>query len=421
MFKETTQAAPPPILAPGMLANGEAYGEAYGQTLARQETASVLFVDQSGQLGGAEFSLMPLAVTWGARREVLLLSDGPFRARLESLGVPVSLACEASVSDIRKDTLRLSWLGALPGILRQVRAIARHAESFDILFLNTQKALVLGALGKPLHRKRIVWHLHDIMSSEHFGPLQRLIVRWITRYAVDHVIANSRASADSLIALAHCAPEDVPVVHNGVDLDEFRCEDAPDMAALRRQFGLPENVYLAGLFGRLAPWKGQHIALEALARMPDLHLVLVGSALFGEQEYVKSLHAQATRLGVHDRLIFAGFRDDMPAWMKAVDVILHTSTEPEPFGRVIIEGMAAGRPVIAAAAGGVTEIVRHRTNGWLVPPRDVTALTDAIATLRAAPELADRIASQALDDVAQRFSVDAYLDQMKKMIANVDD
>ena len=112
MFKENTQAAPPPILAPGMLANGEAYGEAYGQTLARQETASVLFVDQSGQLGGAEFSLMPLAVTWGARREVLLLSDGPFRTRLESLGVPVSLACEASVSDIRKDTLRLSWLGA---------------------------------------------------------------------------------------------------------------------------------------------------------------------------------------------------------------------------------------------------------------------------------------------------------------------
>ena len=420
MFKDTTQATPP-ILAPGMLANAEAYGETLGQTHVRQETASVLFVDQSGQLGGAEFSLMPLAATWGARREVLLLSDGPFRTRLESLGVPVSLACEASVSDIRKDTLRLSWLGALPGILRQVRAIARHAQGYDILFLNTQKALVLGALGKPLHRKRIVWHLHDIMSSEHFGPLQRLIVRWLTRYAVDHVIANSRASADSLIALAHCATEDVPVVHNGVDLEEFRCKDAPDMAALRRQFGLPENVYLAGLFGRLAPWKGQHIALEALARIPDLSLVLVGSALFGEQEYVKSLHSQAARLGVQDRLIFAGFRDDMPAWMKAVDVILHTSTEPEPFGRVIIEGMAAGRPVIAAAAGGVTEIVRHRTNGWLVPPRDVTALTDAIAILRAAPELAQRLASQALDDVAQRFSVEAYLDQMKRMIANLGD
>jgi glycosyltransferase involved in cell wall biosynthesis len=387
---------------------------------ARTNSPSVLFVDQSGQLGGAEFSLMPLAATWGARREVLLLSDGPFRSRLESLGVPVSLACEPRVSDIRKDTLRLNWLRALPGIVRQVRAIALHAAPFDILFLNTQKALVLGALGKPWHRKKIVWHLHDIMTSEHFGPLQRLVVRWLTRYAVDHVIANSHASAASLVALTHCAPETVPVVHNGVDLDEFSNVDTEDMATLRRRFGLPEDVYLAGLFGRLAPWKGQHIALEALARLPHLHLVLVGSALFGEQAYVKTLHEQAARLGVQDRLIFAGFRDDMPAWMKAVDVILHTSTEPEPFGRVIIEGMAAGRPVIAAAAGGVTEIVRHRTNGWLVPPRDVTALAEAIEILRAAPELANRLASQGLEDVAQRFSVGAYLDQMRALLARAD-
>ncbi|CAD6510163.1 D-inositol-3-phosphate glycosyltransferase [Paraburkholderia hiiakae] len=384
---------------------------------ARTNTPSVLFVDQSGQLGGAEFSLMPLAATWGASREVLLLSDGPFRTRLESLGVPVSLACEASVSGIRKDTLRLNWLGALPGIVRQVRAIARHAESFDILFLNTQKALVLGALGKPLHRKRIVWYLHDVMSSEHFGPLQRLVVRWLTRYAVDHVIANSRASADSLVTLAHCATEDVPVVHNGIDLEAFSRADAPDMGALRRQFGLPENVYLAGLFGRLAPWKGQHIALEALARMPDLHLVLVGSAMFGEEAYEKALHEQAARLGVQDRLIFAGFRDDMPAWMQAVDVILHTSTEPEPFGRVIVEGMAAGRPVIASAAGGVTEIVNHGRNGWLVQPGNPAALVDAIETVRRAPAMASALVREARAEVAKRFSVDVYLERMKALLA----
>jgi glycosyltransferase involved in cell wall biosynthesis len=323
---------------------------ASGYTSEAGGAVSILFVDQSGQLGGAEFSLLPLAVTWAARREVLLLSDGPFRTRLEALGVPVRLACETRVSEIRKETVQVNWLMALPGIVRQIRSIAKHAESFDILFLNTQKALVLGALGKPLHRKRIVWHLHDIMSGEHFGPLQRWIVKWLTRFAVDHVVANSHASAASLVALTGCKPESVPVVHNGVDLDEFSHMGDLDTGALRRRLGLPEHVYLAGLFGRLAPWKGQHIALEALARLPDLHLVLVGSALFGEQAYVESLRQQAARLGVEDRLTFAGFRDDMPAWMKAVDVILHTSTEPEPFGRVIIEGMAAGRPVIAASA-----------------------------------------------------------------------
>jgi glycosyltransferase involved in cell wall biosynthesis len=387
---------------------------------ARTNAPSVLFVDQSGQLGGAEFSLMPLAASWGARREVLLLSDGPFRARLESLGVPVSLACEASVSGIRKDRFGLNWFGALPGIVRQVRNIASHAKRYDVLFLNTQKALVLGALGKPLHRRRIVWYLHDVMSSEHFGPLQRLVVRWLMRYAVDHVIANSRASANSLVALTRCAPDAVPVVHNGIDLAAFSRRSISDIGALRRRLGLPENVYLAGLFGRLAPWKGQHIALAALARLPHLHLVLVGSALFGEEAYVKTLHEQAIALGVQDRVTFAGFHDDMPAWMMAMDVILHTSTEPEPFGRVIVEGMAAGRPVIASAAGGVIEIVEHGRNGWLVPPGDPAALAEAIETLRGAPALASALVQEARAEVAKRFSVDVYLDQMRAWLIRAD-
>jgi glycosyltransferase involved in cell wall biosynthesis len=99
-------------------------------------------------------------------------------------------------------------------------------------------------------------------------------------------------------------------------------------------------------------------------------------------------------------------------------VILHTSTEPEPFGRVIIEGMAADRPVIAASAGGVTEIVRHRKNGWLVAPGNVEALSEAIETLRTTPEFARQLAVQALIDVKQRFSIDVYLDHMKQTIAD---
>jgi len=382
-------------------------------------TPSVLFVDQSGQLGGAELCLLPLASTWAARREVLLLADGPFRARLESLGVQVELTCDARVSGISKNAVRFGWLMALPGIVRQARAIARRAKAFDVLFLNTQKALVLGALGKPLHRKRIIWHLHDIVSVEHFGPVQRLVVKWLTRFAVDHVVANSRASAASLVELTHFAPESVPVVHNGVDLNAFQDIDASDLRALRRHLGLPETAWLAGLFGRLAPWKGQHIALEALANLPDVHLVLVGAALFGEEAYVEALRVQAAGLRIEDRLHFVGFQDNAPAWMKAMDVILHTSTAPEPFGRVIIEGMAAGRPVIASAAGGVTEIVRHGKNGLLVEPGDAAALAGAVEALRAEPDRAQRLVSQALSDVEQHFSLDEYIAQMTKAIAYV--
>ncbi|MFM0305060.1 glycosyltransferase family 4 protein [Paraburkholderia sediminicola] len=377
---------------------------------------SVLFVDQSGQLGGAEFALLQLAGSCIARSEVVLLSDGPFRRRLEALGARVQVLNDARVSGIVRQASGLNCLRVVPGIVRQVRAIAARARTFDVLFLNTQKALVLGALGKPLHRKPVIWYQHDILTREHFGRVQLSVIKWLVRFAVDQVIANSQASKRSLMALTGIAADSVPVVYNGIDAGAFKRIDGTDVVALRRRLGLPEHAWLAGLFGRLASWKGQHIALEAMARLPDVHLVLVGAPLFGEDAYAQRLHEQADALGVADRVHFAGFQDDVPAWMKAMDVILHTSTEPEPFGRVIVEGMAAARPVIAAAAGGVTEIVRHQRNGWLVKPGDVAALADAIGALRADPALAQRLADQALADAQNEFSVDQYLQRMMQAI-----
>ncbi|MFL9915438.1 glycosyltransferase family 4 protein [Paraburkholderia fungorum] len=377
---------------------------------------SVLFVDQSGQLGGAEFALLQLAGSCTARSDVVLLSDGPFRARLEALGARVQVLNDARVSGIVRQASGLNCLRVVPGIVRQVRAIAARARAFDVLFLNTQKALVLGALGKPLHRKPVIWYQHDILTREHFGRVQLSVIKWLVRFAVDHVVANSQASKQSLIALTGIAADSVPVIYNGIDAGAFQRIDGSDMAALRRRLGLPEHAWLAGLFGRLASWKGQHIALEAMARLPDVHLVLVGAPLFGEDVYAQGLHEQAERLGVADRVHFAGFQDDVPAWMKAMDVILHTSTEPEPFGRVIVEGMAAARPVIAAAAGGVPEIVRHRRNGWLVKPGDVAALAEAIGALRADPALARRLADQGLADAQTEFSVEQYLQRMMQAI-----
>ncbi|MCC8391214.1 glycosyltransferase [Paraburkholderia sp. MMS20-SJTR3] len=377
---------------------------------------SVLFVDQSGQLGGAEFALLQLAAHCRARSEVVLLSDGPFRARLEALGARVRVISDARVSEVVRHASLARCLQVVPGIFRQVRAIAAHARRFDVLFLNTQKALVLGALGKPLHRRPVIWYQHDILTREHFGRVQLNIVKWLVRLAVDHVVVNSHASARSLAALTGIDADSVPVIYNGIDARAFERVDGKNMAALRARLGLPADVWLAGLFGRLAPWKGQHIALDTLARLRDMHLVLVGAPLFGEDAYARALHEQAAALGVADRVHFAGFQDDVPAWMKAMDVILHTSTEPEPFGRVIVEGMAAARPVIAAAAGGVTEIVRHRHNGWLVKPGDARALGDAIDTLRNDPALAAQLAAQAFSDARSEFSVERYLQRMTQAI-----
>jgi glycosyltransferase involved in cell wall biosynthesis len=407
---------------------------------------AVLFVDQSGQLGGAEFALLPLAADHAARGEVVLLSEGPFRTKLEAAGVKVRMLVDARVSGISRQSLRFGWLRALPAIARQTLGLAREAQRHEVVFANTQKALVLSALGKPFHRRPLIWYQHDILSREHFGRMQLTIVKWLVRLAVDQVIANSRASAHSLVALTGCALDAIRVVHNGIDAAAFMPPDsgatlnardaedlkntqhatvtpAPfdgtDMRALRQRLGLPPGAWIAGLFGRLAPWKGQHVALDALARLPDTHLVLVGTPLFGEQDYERALRQQAETLGIADRVHFAGFQHDVPSWMRAMDVILHTSISAEPFGRVVVEGMAAGRAVIAAAAGGVPEIVTHRRNGWLVTPGDVAGLVDAIDTLRNDPALRQRLAHTARDDARTRFSVERYLDLMNRAIEDV--
>jgi glycosyltransferase involved in cell wall biosynthesis len=150
-----------------------------------------------------------------------------------------------------------------------------------------------------------------------------------------------------------------------------------------------------GMLGRLASWKGQHVFLEAFARAFPTgteEAVLIGSALFANDEaYGEALRQLAARLEIADRVTFAGFREDVGAELARLDVLVHASVAPEPFGRVVVEGMAAGLPVIAAGQGGPAEIIDHEINGLLFPPGDVAALTQALRRLAGQPQLRQRL------------------------------
>ncbi|EGD04421.1 glycosyl transferase, group 1, partial [Burkholderia sp. TJI49] len=273
-------------------------------------------------------------------------------------------------------------LGALRQLTRLVRDVARRARRAEVIYANTQRAMVVAALAGRLARKPVVWHLRDIVSDDHFGSKQLLAIKYCARLGVTRVIANSDASAQAFRALTGFTPQHVDVVFNGISAEPFDALDGVGQAALRARFGLPEHAWLVGSFSRLAHWKGQHVLLEAAARQPDMHVVLVGAPLFGEDEYAAQLHEYVARHGMDERVHFVGFQRDIAACMKAVDVVAHTSITPEPFGRVIVEGMLARRPVVAARAGGVIEIVEHGDNGLLCEPGDARALADALAALR---------------------------------------
>ncbi|MBM3464190.1 MAG: glycosyltransferase [Armatimonadetes bacterium] len=369
-------------------------------------SGKILFVDQSGGMGGAEMGLQDIAAHFRARCSVLLLSDGIFRERLEARGVSVRvLEMPAAVRGVAREGKFSAGMSALPGLLRPVARGYSLARAHDVLYANTQKALVVACLLGAAARRPVIWHLRDILSLEHFQSWLIALAAFLGNRACARVIANSRATAGSFVR-AGGWPDRLRVVYNGIDASEF--EVAP--AEIAR-----DGKFLVGLFGRLAPWKGQHVLLEALALAPDVDAIVVGDALFGEDAYA----AKIRRLADQSRVRLLGFRPDAYALVRACDAIVHTSVAPEPFGRVVVEGMLAGRPVVAAAAGGVPEIVEDGVSGLLVPPGDAAALAAALGRLRDDPALCKRLGEAGRRHAMAHFSLRAMLAGVESVVEEV--
>ncbi|HTW70667.1 MAG TPA: glycosyltransferase family 4 protein [Acetobacteraceae bacterium] len=195
------------------------------------------------------------------------------------------------------------------------------------------------------------------------------------------VIAASRYVAELVVARHRLYPTRVRVIPRGVDPAVFDpAIVVPDrLARLAAAWRLPDGVPTVVLPGRLTSWKGQSVLLAAVARMTrrDVCCVLVGSDQ-GRHRYSAQLVRQARQLGIAERVRLVGNCDDMPAAFMLSDVVVHASTRPEAFGRVVIEAQAMGRPVVAADLGGPVETVREDQTGWRVPAGDPGALAAAI-------------------------------------------
>lgn len=376
----------------------------------------ILALDQTGALGGAELSLLELAKNMKTSVDVLLFEDGPFRAALQQAGVNVEVLHGSSLHGLSKDA-RVPKLRALTGIASLVRRTVRRARDADVIYANTQRAMVVGAIAGVIARRPVVWHLRDIVSAEHFGRLQRMAIKWCGKLAIDQVIANSAASAAAFLTLSRVPAKRVEVVFNGISEAPFRRHDDVSQAALRESLGLPRDAFIVGSFSRLARWKGQHVLLGAALLDTRLHVALVGAALFGEHEYEASLRNFVERHEIASRVHFLGFREDVAACMRATDVVAHTSIAPEPFGRVVVEGMLAKRPVVAMRAGGVLEIVDDEVNGLLCEPDSAQALSAAITRLRTDAQLRERLVENGYEVARRCFGPQAYVEGVRRTLA----
>ena len=327
----------------------------------------IIVMPLAEQRGGGEMMLWDLVQQGrnaGVEWLVIFLEDGPMVAQVKSLGIDARVV----------ESGRLRQIHRFIGAVLRIAAIARR-ERADIIVNWMWITHISGGLAAMLAGLPAVWYQLEVPSDK----------TWLVRLAT---LIPARAiitlSQDGKQAQAEIWPHrPTPLVYPGVALDRFEPNALPTPEEARRKLGLPLHGPLIGIVGRLQRWKGMHVLVQGMPKIlqkyPNAHCVVVGGKHDLEPDYEDFLKAEITALGLKDQVIMAGLQRNIPEWVQAMDVFVHAS-DNEPFGIVIIEAMALGKPVIAGSAGGPTEFITDGMNGLLTTYGDAEQL--AIAILR---------------------------------------
>lgn len=379
-------------------------------------TTRVLFFDHTAALSGGEIALANLIRHLDPGKVkvyVLLGEEGPIAERLRSVVDVHVMPLSPSVATQKKDLLGLSTLLRLRDILhvagyvlRLMRFMSKH--NIEVIHTNSLKADIIGGVAARLSGRRVVWHVRDRIEDDYLPSPVVQVFRFLARIIPHYVIANSGATLRTLHLHRGMPATFIPsgielngriaIVHDGTTTDVPKDTSAGD------------STFRVGLIGRISPWKGQHIFIQAAAlvnkRFPEARFLIIGAALFGEDEYDREVRQLPGQLGIQDVVKFTGFSNQVSQAIAGLDLVVHASTKGEPFGQVIIEGMAAAKPVVATNGGGVPEIVEDGRTGLLVPMEDAQAMADGICSILADPAKAREMGRLGRQRVAESFTLE---------------
>jgi glycosyltransferase involved in cell wall biosynthesis len=416
----------------------------------------ITFLNPIGQIGGAERVLLASIRSArdhipGSRATVVLFAGGPLEAEARRLGATVTLVpLPASLAGLGDTRLRAAGAGlgrgrpralanlgfgcaalaeapAAVGFVRRMRAALRRSAP-DLIHSNGLKAHAFAAVARP-RGVPVLWHLHDFLSHR---PVMVRLLRRLSAGSAGGIAISDAVRRDTQAVLPGLA---VSLVSNAIDTDHF-CPAAHDCegssagaitpaaagAELDRLAGLAPSepgVVRVGLVSTYANWKGHDVFLDALARLPStaagatspVRGYIVGGPIYataGSQFTRDELEHRAAQNGLAGRVGFIPFQADPADVYRMLDLAVHASTRPEPFGLTIAEAMSCGKPVVVAAAGGAAELFTPGHDGLGHTPGDAAGLAAAIARLAADPALRARLGTNARRTAVERFSHERY-------------
>jgi glycosyltransferase involved in cell wall biosynthesis len=248
---------------------------------------------------------------------------------------------------------------------------------------------------------------HERGISEQLTPTARALSR-----VVDRVVCISRVIKEPLLRQGVDQSKTV-VVYDGIDLAHVQVRNPPDV--IRARHDIPPGIPVIGVVGNIKGWKGQETVVRAAAilkhQWPQLRTLLVGTVV--DDAYKTRLDRIVSESGLTDRVVFAGFQKNPWDYLNVMDIVIHSSVEPEPFGMVNLEAMSMRKPVISTTIGGPAEVFTSGVDGILVDPGDPEALAKRVSELLGDPQARDAMAAAGYRTVQSRFRIERTLEQIQ--------
>ncbi|TNE43549.1 MAG: glycosyltransferase family 1 protein [Deltaproteobacteria bacterium] len=338
----------------------------------------ILIVEGAHNIGGS-FTSIEIVLRWGMRRG--LSFDVISAVDLREL-LPEGVGWFPMPAPLRYPISRLKFVGL---ILSQNAIVSYRLwrNQYDAIILNNTVNNNLPAL--------LAGRFQNTPMLQYIRDFERDSRGW--RYCQGHVdkfVAVSPSIKEDMVQRLRIPASRILLAPEGIAPREP--VTGPQRSFLRQMFGLPDDADVIGFVGRLDWWKGYELfveaAIQAAQENPNLYAVMVGGASRGQESIVERLKVQISNAGVHDRVRIVGevAPDEVDGWVRCMDVLVHTSITPEPFGRVLLEAMTIGVPVISSSEGGPRDIVVDGETGRLTPPKDPKALAEAITWTFADPD-----------------------------------
>jgi len=382
------------------------------------ERKNIVFLDEGRGIGGAEINLINILrfldknsfyphVILSCRNKFYTLMDES-KIEITVLSTPPFLSTSFEFGTIRIFNFFSILYDVLLILYKSLKLYIFLLTNNNISILQTCGVFehIYGGMAARLAGIPCVWHLQDIPSENFLFGLGRFFLNFCGIILPKKIIVISEGVKE---IFCDSLQKKVVIIHNGIDMSKFKIRKIDSFQKTKKKLRIEDSEIVIGMTSRIVPWKGHKVFLQAAKviteKFSNTKFIIAGDTTFGKRSYLYELKELAKKLGIQNKIIFAGFVENIEDILGVIDILVHCSIRPEPFGLDIIEAMACGKPVIATNIGAPKEIIENNIDGILVNPNAPDELSNAIICLSESSERRNEIGKLASLKVENKFDI----------------